>query len=500
MKYFTILSVLVLTVFMVASCNKTDNFITDQGAKLSFSLDTLRFDTVFTSLGSATRSFKVYNEYDQPIRITKVRIEGNTGSVFRMNVDGYAAAEVESVEIWPKDSIYIFVEVTINPDQPVSASPFVVEDKILFETNGNDQVIHLEAWGQNAVYLPSRFNKGVPVEYSCDSGEWVWDDPRPYVLYGEIFIDECLLRIPAGTKIYVHGGIAQNDQFGVFNDGILYIQSNARIQIDGTLDNPVVIQGDRLEEDFGEQSAQWYGIFLGKGSTGNSINYTTIKNSTFCLFVDSLAQVDLNNSQFYNTASSALITYHSTVDAKNCLFYNNGSNSVELRFGGAYDFEHCTLANFGTDNAALAMTNWACLVQDENGNCLESGQYPLQFSMINSIVTGSRRDHIIFSDINNRDLPNTFVVSMRNCITRVDDLLTTTQQGLYSDFFQTICFNCINPQSDDPLFADRSENDYHLDTLSIAIDKGLNLTGIPLDLEGNPRVNAPDLGCFEYQY
>lgn len=160
MKYFTILSVLVLTVFMVASCNKTDNFITDQGAKLSFSLDTLRFDTVFTSLGSATRSFKVYNEYDQPIRITKVRIEGNTGSVFRMNVDGYAAAEVESVEIWPKDSIYIFVEVTINPDQPVSASPFVVEDKILFETNGNDQVIHLEAWGQNAVYLPSRFNKG----------------------------------------------------------------------------------------------------------------------------------------------------------------------------------------------------------------------------------------------------------------------------------------------------------------------------------------------------
>jgi hypothetical protein len=500
MKNFIILSLFLIAVIALSSCDKTENFITDEDAKLSFSLDTLRFDTVFTSLGSATRSFKVYNEYDQPIRITNIRIEGNTASVFRMNVDGTTGTEVGPIEIWPNDSIYIFVEVTVDPDQPVSASPFIVEDKVLFETNGNDQFINLEAWGQNAVYLPSRFNKGVPVEYTCDNGEWVWDDPRPYVLYGEIFIDECLLRIPAGTHIYVHGGIAQNEQFGVFNDGILYIQENGKLQIEGTLEEPVIIEGDRLEEDFSEQAAQWYGIFLGKGSTGNSINFTTVKNGTFGFFVDSLAQLDIANSQFYNTGSSALISYHSTITAQNSLFYNNGSNSVELRFGGNYNFEHCTIANYGTDNASIAMTNWACLERDENGNCLTFGQNPLQVSMTNCIMAGSRRDQIVFSDFFEREEPSFFNVTMNNCITKVDDLLDVTLDGKYSDFFETICNNCILPANEDPLFLNRSEDDYHLDTLSIAIDKGLTITGIPLDIEGNSRIDAPDLGCFEYQY
>ncbi|KAA3632409.1 MAG: hypothetical protein DWQ02_14810 [Bacteroidetes bacterium] len=525
MKYFTIIGALLVSAFFLASCNKTEDFITDSSAKLSFSLDTLRFDTVFTSLGSATRSFKVYNEYDQPIRITNVQIEGNSASVFRMNVDGTPGTSAESVEIWPNDSIYIFVEVTIDPDQPVSASPFIVEDKVIFETNGNTQQVYLEAWGQNAVYLPSRFNKGVrtnykcedgkvytfefdnfgmetnvqPTDFDCPGGEWTFDDSRPYVLYGEIFLYLVDLKLPPGTDIHVHGGIAQNEDFGVFNDGILYVTQTASIEANGTLEDPIIIQGDRLEEGFSEVSAQWYGIFLGKGSTGNSFDFTTIKNSTFSLFVDSLATVDLNNSQFYNTASSALIAYHSAINAQNCLIYNNGSNSVELRYGGEYSFEHCTIANFGTDNPALAMTNWACLQYDQDGNCVLFDQNRLEFSMINSIATGSRRDHIIFSDWFERQDPNAFVTSFRNCITRVDDLLTTSQNGIYSDFFETICFNCINPELDDALFVDRSEDDFHLDTLSIAIDQGLNLTGIPLDIEGNPRIDASDIGCYEYQ-
>lgn len=503
MKNFTILGALLFVIIILSSCDKTEDYITDTDAKLSFSLDTLRFDTVFTSLGSATRSFKVYNEHDQPIQITNVRIEGNTGSVFRMNVDGTPGSNLENVEIWPNDSIYIFVEVTIDPDQPVSASPFIVEDKVLFETNGNDQFVNLEAWGQNAVYLPSRFNKGVPVEYTCDNGEWVWDDPRPYVLYGEIFINDCILKIPAGTHIYIHGGIAQNETFGVFNDGILYIQENGSLQIEGTLEEPVIIEGDRLEEGFGDTPGQWYGIFLGKTSTNNSISHTTIKNSTFSLFVDSLAQVDIDNSQFYNTGSSALISYHSTINAQNCLFYNNGSNSVELRFGGDYNFEHCTFANYGTDNASLAMSNWACLETDENGNCLETGWAvnPLDVYVVNSILVGSRRDQLILSDFDKRQTPNIFNVTFRNCITRVDDILETNHQdGIYADFFETMCNGCLNFNNSDPLFVDRSENDFHLDTLSIAIDKGLNLTGIPLDIEGNSRVNTPDLGCYEYQF
>ena len=499
MKKFIPISILFVIALYSISCNKTEDFITDASAKLSFSLDTLHFDTVFTELGSATYSFKVYNEHKQPIRINNMHIEGNTASHFRMNVDGIAGNSADAVEIWPNDSIYVFVEVTINPDAPVSASPFILYDKVLFETNGNKQEVILEAWGQNAVYLPSRFNKGVPVTYTCDNGEWVWDDPRPYVLYGEVFIDECLLRIPAGTHIYIHGGIAQNETFGIFNDGIIYILENGKLQIDGTTENPVIIEGDRLEPDFNEETSQWFGIFLGKNSTGNIINHAIIKNSTFGFYVDSLAQVEINNSQFFNTGSSGLIAYHSTVDATNSLFYNNGGNSVDLRFGGNYTFNHCTLANYGADAAAMGMSNHYCLERDAIGQCLLRKKNPLKVNLNNCILTGSRSDQIIFSDIEERGEPFSFSVNMQNCIVKVDKLLTTTQDGLYADFFETYCSNCINPANDDALFLDRTEDDYHLDTLSIAIDKGLNIPSITLDLEDNARDGNVDIGCFEYQ-
>ena len=44
-------------------------------AMLEFSTDTLRFDTVFTELGSATRSFRVRNNNDLAVRISNVRLE-----------------------------------------------------------------------------------------------------------------------------------------------------------------------------------------------------------------------------------------------------------------------------------------------------------------------------------------------------------------------------------------------------------------------------------------
>ena len=49
--------------------DREDDFITDGSVELRFSLDTLRFDTVFTELGSATRYFKVYNPNSRPLRL-----------------------------------------------------------------------------------------------------------------------------------------------------------------------------------------------------------------------------------------------------------------------------------------------------------------------------------------------------------------------------------------------------------------------------------------------
>ena len=44
------------------------------GGTLSFSTDTLKFDTVFTSLGSVTRSFKIYNTNNKRVKINQIKL------------------------------------------------------------------------------------------------------------------------------------------------------------------------------------------------------------------------------------------------------------------------------------------------------------------------------------------------------------------------------------------------------------------------------------------
>ncbi|MDV7394966.1 hypothetical protein RZS08_26510, partial [Arthrospira platensis SPKY1] len=106
-------------------CRHERMFRTDGDVRLAFSTDTLRFDTVFTELGSSTRILKVYNTYGQFLRISSISFATGESTRFRMNVDGLPGEFFEDVEIAPNDSIYVFVEVTIDPDQPLSVSPFV---------------------------------------------------------------------------------------------------------------------------------------------------------------------------------------------------------------------------------------------------------------------------------------------------------------------------------------------------------------------------------------
>ena len=121
--FFTIIA----AVYLLVACNKEDDFLLDSSAELSFSVDTLSFDTVFTELGSATRILKIYNTNDQPVRINKISLERGSASAFRLNIDGLPISEATDVEILANDSLYIFAEVTVDPDNPLSISPYVIE-------------------------------------------------------------------------------------------------------------------------------------------------------------------------------------------------------------------------------------------------------------------------------------------------------------------------------------------------------------------------------------
>ncbi len=470
-------------------CIKEEDFITDNSAKLSFSLDTLRFDTVFTEIGSATRYFKIFNTHNKPIKISRIYIKDNTNGIFNLNVDGFAGRTFTDIEIPAKDSIYLFAEVTINPNQPDEYSPFVIEDEIIFETNGNTQAVKVEAWGQNANYIPSRWGAGTVVSSDCGGEDWVWDDPRPYVIYGVLAINNCHLIIPAGTKVYVHGGLVRSDG-DIYNDGIIVIQQNAKLSINGTKDRPVIIQSDRLEEDFSDASGQWAAIVI--QSEDNHIENAIIKNSIIGIRVDSAASLSIKNTQIKNTALQGLIAISAQVEAENCSFVNTGTYAVQLEYGGNYNFSYCTISGYGIDKSALRASNYIC--RDVNDCEHNFSLNRLESNFVNCIITGSIKDQIELATASTD--ASTLQYNFSHCLFKVNELANVNG---FPDFYQH-CTNCTNLVGNEKLFKDVDENDFHLDSLSVARDLALPIPSIPTDLEGNVRDQvAPDAGCYEWK-
>lgn len=475
---------------VIFSCQK-EKFTTAGEDKLEFSLDTLHFDTVFTQLGSATRYFKVYNRHKKSIRISKIFVETSSGSRFRLNVDGVPGNEQSDVEIAPNDSLYVFAEVTVNPND--QSSPFVIHENVVFETNGNTQQVVLEAFGQNAVYLPSRFGAGGAVGYGC--GEWVWDDPRPYVIYGILVIDSCTVRIPAGTHVYVHGGLGKivtDTAIYRYNDGFMAFQGIGKLLVEGTKDKPVIFESDRLEQEFDNDAGQWTGIWLQSGTTGHRIENCIIRNSVIGIRVDSAAELTLKNTQIYNTASSGLIGIHAKITADNCLFHTNTGYSVQLEYGGDYSFTYCTAASYGVDGEALSMGNVLCY----EPTCMSYDVNLLKARFQNCIFFGSKPDQVTLND---RLADGTqFDYQFKNCVVRVRDLL---KANAYPDFLDH-CQPCLNADYQDTIFVNPDKHDFHLDTLhSVANRYAIPVPGIDTDLDGKMRDPVmPDAGCYEIEF
>ena len=214
----------IFTIFCLTffSCQK-DSFITSGNAKISTSVDSIKYDTVFTSTGSITQSFKINNLNNQKLLLSTVKLINGPASAFKININGIAASEATNIEVAANDSIYIFVSVHINPN--TANLPFIVTDSVMIEYNGNSQYVKLEAYGQNANFLSNR----------VITGNITWTNNLPYVILGGLLIDTTAsLTIESGCKIYSHA----DAPFIV--DGTLII--------DGTKENSVIFNGDRLED------------------------------------------------------------------------------------------------------------------------------------------------------------------------------------------------------------------------------------------------------------
>src|SRR6187402_1742724 len=107
-RIFAVLIITICFSISLVSCKK-DKLLTDPSATVAFSQDSILFDTVFTTIGSATRNIRVINRNSQKINISSIRLEKGQASNFFLNVDGTPGKAVNDVEILANDSIYIFV-------------------------------------------------------------------------------------------------------------------------------------------------------------------------------------------------------------------------------------------------------------------------------------------------------------------------------------------------------------------------------------------------------
>lgn len=467
------------------SCQR-DDYYEGTDVQLSFSQDTLRVDTVFTTIGSATRYFKVYNHHSLPI-LVDFSLENQQNSFFRINVDGHPGPVAQSVEIGGKDSIYVFVEVTIDPDQPLSISPFIISDKILVRANGNQSSVVLEAWGQNANYITPSNGKGKSYLYSCNFEERSWDDPKPYVIYGILYIDSCTVVLPPGTRIYVHGGLVRDSEL-IYNDGLIVFLKDGRLDARGTPEHPIIIQGDRLEEAYKDVKSQWTGLLFWQESINNRLEWTIVKNAITGVRTDSLTQLSMKGCQIYNTGGSGVIGRYSDIYAENSLFYGSSSYGLQLIYGGNYKFNFCTVGSYEGNNEAVILTDY---YTTDPFNPAAYKTKPLQAEFNNCILTGSDEDEIGL--INWSGDKDNFKYLFKNCAFRVKELLNTKNEP---DFFEH-CTEYISLKGNEKLFLDYRKYDFRPDTMSVLIGKGLDIMGIQFDIEGKARKSPPDIGCYE---
>ena len=190
-----------LGVFGFSACDDIDDFTTSPNNLLTFSTDTVRLDTVFSTVPSSTRDFWVSNRSGKGLRCTSVRLEGGNQNGFRVNVDGvYLSPEqgykANDIEVRNKDSIRVFVEVTTAVNH--GDAPKELNDRLVFALeSGVEQKVVLNAWSWDADFAR---NKTITTDYTITAG-------KPLVVYGPMTVEEgATLTIAPGATLFFHDG------------------------------------------------------------------------------------------------------------------------------------------------------------------------------------------------------------------------------------------------------------------------------------------------------
>jgi hypothetical protein len=467
MKNIFILFIAVVIFSVINISCKKESFITSSDARLSLSTDNVKFDTVFTTVGSVTQSFKIFNDNDQKLLLSKVKLMGGSLSAFKININGVAATEQSDIELAANDSMYVFVTVNVNPT--AANLPFVISDSILVSYNGNDLFVHLEAYGQNAHFLNN------PVI----SSNTTWPNDLPYVIFGGMHVAaSATLSIDSGCRIYSHA----NAPFIV--DGTLLVN--------GKKGNEVLFAGDRLDEPYKYFPSGWPGFYFKSGSKNNVISFGVIRNAYQAIVVQDPSpnanpKLVIHQTIIDNAFDAGILSINSSVNIDNSLISNCGKN-INITLGGNYTFTNCTIASYSNSfllhkSPVLTATNFA----DQNGSILTAD---LDATFLNCIFWGDNGN--IDDEVSiNKQGTGLFNVTLDHCLYKaLNDPSNTTFNASLKNIDPTF----------DSIDIDHKYYDFRINNaLAPGIDQG-GTTGFSKDLDNkNRNVGLPDLGCYEKQ-
>ncbi len=465
MKTAVILTISLL--ILLFSCRK-DSFITSPDARVNITADTLKYDTVFVSAGSTYQSFRIINDNNQKLRLSSVKLMGGAASAYKMNVDGVAGSQFSNLEIEANDSLYVFVQVNVDPAS--GNLPFVIRDSIEISYNGKDRKVQLEAWGQNAHFYRNR----------VISADETWNNDRPYVILGSLTVNSNrTLTINNGCRIYVHA------------DAPIIV--NGTLLVNGLKDTAerVYFRGDRLDDPYRDFPGSWPGIFFKAGSQNSVFNYAVIKNAYQAIGLEDPSpnanpKLVLNESVIDNAYDAGVIAINSSMRARNCLISNCGRNLYLVK-GGNYQFTHCTAVTIANSyinhkDPVLVLSNYVTVANNPVSA-------PLNASFTNCIFWGENGlvdDEVVVL----KSGTDPFTVNFDHALWKVQTTpANITSTGIINN--QTPLFDSVNTS--------KQYYDFRLKTGSPAINAGANV-GVVTDLDGKTRpVGMPDLGCFEKQ-
>ncbi len=476
---------------MLGGFSSCDQQINGSISQISFSRDTVLFDTVFTQMGSHTEVFLIRNTGSQPVKFDRIYIGGGNTSAYRFNVNGVpgnSSNEVLNVELDGNDSLYVFVEVTLDPNN--ATNPLIYEDSVVVEIGTQHRKALLVAFGQDAHYFyPTDTLTSAGIPYSIIPCDMVWTAEKPYVIVGWAVVDsDCKLTIQPGARIHF------------FNNGALWIYQKGTLHVLGERDNPVTFEGTRLQYQYRETPGQWDRILINEGSTDNIIRNAIIKNGFIglqCDNFDAIAgtpgtpnQLTLENVQIRNMSGLGIYSNNYNIQGYNLLVNNCGQYSTVFAYGGNIELYHSTIVNYWSRSTrrfpALFMNNFYVRPSD---NAVLS--LPLNAKFYNCIFYGNADNEVGWDNVNATGLNFKF----DHCLLKIDPEVNTSDVNRFNQIIKNT----------DPKFEDTFTQDFRLKSNSSAIDKGNptfvinNISKLLFDLKGSNRLwnGAPDLGAME---